>query len=187
MKSEILNGAQKLFQQYGLKKTTMDEIATACGRAKSTLYYYFDSKEDVFDAVLHLEIINLRKLVKSKVDTCKSMAEKVQTYILEFHKEVINKANLYSILKKEDYEVVATRIRFIKVMEFEKSYILRILEDGYDSGEFQQMERNDLPWVSEMFLAGFLGVVQYSLEKDGFFDEAKIQKTINLITGRVLC
>jgi len=36
VKNEILFQAQKLFQQYGLKKTTMDDIALACGKAKST-------------------------------------------------------------------------------------------------------------------------------------------------------
>ena len=39
VREEILVQAQILFQQYGLKKTTMDEIAAACGKAKSTLYH----------------------------------------------------------------------------------------------------------------------------------------------------
>ncbi len=36
VKGEIVTKAQKLFQQFGLKKTTMDEIAEASGKAKST-------------------------------------------------------------------------------------------------------------------------------------------------------
>ena len=42
IKDEILEEAQKLFRQFGLKKTTMDEIATACGKAKSMLQIVFD-------------------------------------------------------------------------------------------------------------------------------------------------
>ena len=91
IKNEILLQAQKLFQQYGLKKTTMDEIAIACGKAKSTLYHYFISKNEVFDAVVEMEVLNLRQHVKDKVEEHKKMLDKIKTYALEFHKEAINK------------------------------------------------------------------------------------------------
>ncbi|PZR32764.1 MAG: hypothetical protein DI538_19000 [Azospira oryzae] len=45
---DIINSAKKLMQQYGLKKTTMDDIAKAAVKSKSTLYYYFKDKEDIF-------------------------------------------------------------------------------------------------------------------------------------------
>jgi AcrR family transcriptional regulator len=44
---DIINSAKKLMQQYGLKKTTMDDIAKAAVKSKSTLYYYFKDKEDI--------------------------------------------------------------------------------------------------------------------------------------------
>ncbi|OYW78704.1 MAG: TetR family transcriptional regulator, partial [Sphingobacteriia bacterium 32-37-4] len=40
-KEDIIREAQKLFQAYGLKKTTMEDIAKALGKGKSTLYYYY--------------------------------------------------------------------------------------------------------------------------------------------------
>ena len=46
---EVLNGAKQLMQQYGLKKTTMEDIAKSVGKSKSTLYYYFKDKEEIFD------------------------------------------------------------------------------------------------------------------------------------------
>jgi len=56
IREEILEEAQKLFRQFGLKKTTMEDIAKAMGKGKSTLYYYFCSKEDIFDAVILKEM-----------------------------------------------------------------------------------------------------------------------------------
>ena len=35
--SEIIESAKKLFQQYGLRKTTMEDIAKSTGKGKSTL------------------------------------------------------------------------------------------------------------------------------------------------------
>ena len=66
VKEEIIIEAQKLFQQYGLRKATMGEIAKACEKTNSTLYHYYKNKEEVFDAVLQKEIINLRKEVSKK-------------------------------------------------------------------------------------------------------------------------
>ena len=45
---EILDTARALFRQSGFKKTTMGDIARSLGKAKSSLYYYYPSKEDIF-------------------------------------------------------------------------------------------------------------------------------------------
>ncbi|WP_461492021.1 TetR/AcrR family transcriptional regulator, partial [Pontibacter sp. HJ8] len=47
IKTEILNEAQKLFRHFGWTKTTMEDIAKATGKGKSTLYYYYKSKDDI--------------------------------------------------------------------------------------------------------------------------------------------
>ncbi|HIE30743.1 TPA: TetR/AcrR family transcriptional regulator, partial [Candidatus Poribacteria bacterium] len=54
-KEFIIEASRELFARFGLKKTTMDEIAKKCGMSKATLYYYFKSKEDIFRAVIDKE------------------------------------------------------------------------------------------------------------------------------------
>jgi len=185
IKDEILVQAQLLFQQYGLKKTTMDEIAAACGKAKSTLYHYFKSKEEVFDEVIQMEMFNLRRHVKNKVEEHEGMIAKLNTYILEFHKEAINKVNIYRVLKQESSSKEVARMHFLKMMEFEQAYIVCILEDGFDSGEFKETAKEDIPWLAEMLLASFYGLVQYGIEKDGFYDEEKMSRIVHLVTPRI--
>ena len=55
MVREILSTAKNLFAQHGLKKTTMEDIANAMGKGKSTLYYYFPGKIEIFEAVVDEE------------------------------------------------------------------------------------------------------------------------------------
>ena len=50
-KQQIIEAAGVIFERYGFKKTTMDDIAYAAGKGKSSLYYYFKNKEQVFEAV----------------------------------------------------------------------------------------------------------------------------------------
>ena len=56
---DILDTARALFKKSGFKKTTMGDIARSLGKAKSSLYYYYPGKEDIFEAVLHAEMAEL--------------------------------------------------------------------------------------------------------------------------------
>lgn len=49
---EILAAARRLMEQEGLDSLTMEEIAQAAGVAKGTLYLYFQSKDELIQALL---------------------------------------------------------------------------------------------------------------------------------------
>lgn len=51
-KKLILEGALKVFKDLGLERATMDEIARVAGFGKATLYYYYKSKEEIFNTIL---------------------------------------------------------------------------------------------------------------------------------------
>ena len=51
-RSAILDAAIDLFISQGFETTPMDAIADAAGVAKGTLYYHFDSKEGIVDAIV---------------------------------------------------------------------------------------------------------------------------------------
>ena len=51
-KKLILNSALRVFKTKGLERSTMDEIAQEADFGKATLYYYFKSKEEIFNTIL---------------------------------------------------------------------------------------------------------------------------------------
>jgi AcrR family transcriptional regulator len=55
IKYKIVGIASTVFSRFGFKKATMDDIARAAGMGKSSIYYYFKSKEDIFEAVVKKE------------------------------------------------------------------------------------------------------------------------------------
>jgi len=63
----ILKGALAVFQDVGIDKTTMDEIASVSGFGKATLYYYFSSKDEVFIYVMEYGWKQLWEGIESKV------------------------------------------------------------------------------------------------------------------------
>jgi AcrR family transcriptional regulator len=50
-RDDILAAAETLFLRYGVRRTSMDDIATEAGIAKGTVYLSFRSKEELFVAL----------------------------------------------------------------------------------------------------------------------------------------
>jgi len=54
-REQILDGALRVFLQYGYSGTSMDRVTAECGVSKRTIYSHFDDKERLFQAlVVHL-------------------------------------------------------------------------------------------------------------------------------------
>jgi AcrR family transcriptional regulator len=51
-RAEIIQAARGLFQTKGYEKVTMQEVMERLGIAKGTIYHYFQSKEEVLEAVV---------------------------------------------------------------------------------------------------------------------------------------
>ena len=52
---QIIDGARSVFLAQGFDAASMGEIARAAGVSKGTLYVYFKSKEDLFEAIVRQE------------------------------------------------------------------------------------------------------------------------------------
>lgn len=48
VKMQIIEASKTVFRDHGYKKATMDHIAKASEKGRSTLYYYFKNKNEVF-------------------------------------------------------------------------------------------------------------------------------------------
>lgn len=51
-KQEIILAARGLFVKRGYDQTSVDEVLKIVGIAKGTFYYYFESKEELLDAII---------------------------------------------------------------------------------------------------------------------------------------
>ncbi|MBU3724053.1 MAG: TetR/AcrR family transcriptional regulator [Burkholderiaceae bacterium] len=64
---ELINAALSLFAEFGYSQTRLDDVAAKAGISKGTVYLYFASKQDLFEAVIReraapwIEAISNRK------------------------------------------------------------------------------------------------------------------------------
>ncbi|GAT63754.1 TetR/AcrR family transcriptional regulator [Paludibacter jiangxiensis] len=138
LRKEIISTAQKLFQQYGLHKTTMEDIARAMGKGKSTLYYYYKSKEEIFDAVLRTEMNEVYHLSKEAVHQAESASDKLKAFFSLSFQIAKSKVNLYKIVTEE--MAIQDLSRTHHVVKELNAKSVAMVEDifiaGFVSGEF---------------------------------------------------
>ena len=97
----IIIAAQGLFSRFGLGKTTMEDIATASKKAKSTLYYYFKSKEEVFTSVIMLEIAGLKSAISKAVRNEDDPYYKLRKFVSTRLEYLSKKADQYTSIREE--------------------------------------------------------------------------------------
>jgi AcrR family transcriptional regulator len=134
----IIKTAAEFFAKYGLSKTTVDDIAKSIGMAKSSLYYYFKSKEEIFSAVLDKEMDQFKQRMHEALKSADDPREKIRTYVLVRMKCMRELLNMYSALR-DDY---LKHYEFIQKMretyDFQERELLKgILHEGYSKGIFK--------------------------------------------------
>jgi len=66
-RSRILDAAARMFNENGFAATSLRDIAAAADMKAGSLYYHFDSKEDIVAEVLDLGIRNVHEAVEAAV------------------------------------------------------------------------------------------------------------------------
>ena len=181
IKDEILKEAQKLFEQFGVKKTTMEDIAKAMGKGKSTLYYYYCSKEDIFDAVIQKEMGEVFHYVKQAVEKAETAEEKLTVFTLSKIKAVQKRANLYKIVKGEMQDTMRCMKHLHTEYDMQETNLVKdILLFGIKNGEFAKEIKKDLDLLPSVMVSSLRG-----LERDLFTDNkyAKLESRMESIMG----
>jgi AcrR family transcriptional regulator len=141
-RENILKIAQEIFSKYGYKKTTLDDIANAVRKGKSSLYYYFKSKEDLFQAVIMKEVDQLARELDRVINRNTEPVDKLRDYMLTKINTFRNLANFYHALEND-----VTAISFINDVKLryeqdEIRLIKRILIEGVRKNEFEIYDFN---------------------------------------------
>ncbi|HOW83966.1 MAG TPA: TetR/AcrR family transcriptional regulator [Spirochaetota bacterium] len=159
IREAILDAAGILFQKWGLNKTTMEDIAKAAGKGKSTIYYYYKSKEDIFMDFAARLIESLIRKAKDQVDNKKTAQEKLKVYLLTIFEELKNTSSLYEIVRGElvgNNQVINQIRTSLDTQEIEM--INDILSYGIKNNEFIHYSPKDVLTMSSIVVSAIRGL-----------------------------
>lgn len=137
IRTEIVGIARKVFSRNGYRKTTMEQIAKAAKMGKSSIYYYYKSKEEIFEAVVVREAQELKKRLEKVVNTDKEPMDRLKDYFMFRLSHLKTVSNFYAVLNEDfpDQLKFVQRIRK-KFDEEEYRMVYDILKKGIDDGDF---------------------------------------------------
>ena len=142
-RKKIIITAGQIFSRFGFRKTTMDEIARALKMGKSSIYYYYASKEDIFEAVVLYEANVLRNELTTAIKSVESPIGKMENYVFVRMKAFEKLANYYNAIFDKNLNHFEFIEKIREKYDREEIAILRlILYDGVRKNIFN-VENSD--------------------------------------------
>ena len=137
-RQQIIDKAQILFWNHGYERTTMKDIAKACGFEPANIYNYFVSKEEVlFTSILdsHLQILDT---IKSLDDDRVSPTERLRRAIGVHASIALGPRTPAGLIFEGGVKHLGPSYKkeIIKLRDEYEGILLNILEEGMRKGEF---------------------------------------------------
>jgi AcrR family transcriptional regulator len=156
---DIIDTARELFKKSGFKKTTMGDIARSMGKAKSSLYYYYPGKEDIFEAVIHAEMDELLDNIRQAIGRATTSKEKLIAYCRCRLEKLSQLCNLSDALKSEiaELECLVSGLK----RQFDTTHVelvKKILEEGVHNGEFKKINEDNIELIAYLMVSSFRGL-----------------------------
>jgi AcrR family transcriptional regulator len=163
-KEKILETARVIFTRFGIKKSTMDEIAKKIRMGKSTLYHYFKSKEDIFLAVVKRESDTLKKNLQEVLEKKDSPKDKFRNYVKTRMKYLKELSVYYATLTDAYFDIYsfAEEIRE-DFQNFELESLKSIFTEGVEKEVFD-LKNPEL--TAKMIIIAFKGFEYLLITKE---------------------
>ncbi len=176
----ILNSAEKLMcsMEEPNKDMTVDMIAKNAGIGKGSIYYYFQSKDEIIDAVIERSYSAAIKEYFASTENCETTYEKMRhLFVSMIKKEFLdNRHNLIVALHVQDdiilhYKMMMTAIKTVSPI------LMQILEDGVKNGSVHTEAPKE---SSEMIVA----MLTFLLNRSFFpSDDASMYRKLRMYAG----
>ncbi len=101
VREQLVQAARQVFVRYGYKKTALDDIARESRKGKSTIYYYFKSKDEIFKAVIDAEAEIRAKTIDDQISIIEDPQLKLKTYIYVRMLSLKKVGNYYEAIKND--------------------------------------------------------------------------------------
>lgn len=133
----LLSAATETFARFGYKKTSIDDIARRAGIGKGTVYLHFESKEELFGAVVRRLWTNAFAEVQAAVNQARTPQKKVQAFLEGRQRQHLNLATTVHISPEAVLELLAAAEPHRRDARAREAALLEeILRDGNAQGVF---------------------------------------------------
>lgn len=172
-RDRFIKVARSLFARKGVENTTMNDIAAASDKGRRTIYTYFKSKREIFNAVIESESDDLLQNLSSIVTKPISPEQKLREYVstrMETMRQIVSRngslrASFFRDVRKVDQARAVISRKEIKML-------MRILHEGVVLGVFDIPDIKEWAIIITNSIQGFdvpyirNNLTEYGIDKD---------------------
>ncbi len=139
MKERIQEKAAELYDRYGIRSVTMDEIASQLGISKKTIYLSFADKDELVDAVFNKRISQSR----TQCIADQQMAQNAihETFLaLDMMSEIMATMNQGILYDLEKYHPVVYK----KFLSHKQEFLYKVIVENLNKGIAEELYRSDI-------------------------------------------
>lgn len=156
---EIIEAAMRCLLRSGYHRTSMDDIVAESGLSKGTIYWHFKNKKDLFLALFDYVVDQMTVEFGDQFEQASSSGEKL--YLL---------LSSISLIAEENLNRVAIPLQFMIDLLHDQDFVnhyqnsitevaeqtQKIIEQGIEDGEFQEVDAFETAWTLMAFFDGLL-------------------------------
>ncbi|MDP3970609.1 MAG: TetR/AcrR family transcriptional regulator [bacterium] len=180
-RNEILKAAEDFFGNFGYLGTAVSQIAKAVNITKASLYYHFESKQDLFEEVLMKSFGQLKVMIDEIIDTPLKAGEKLEKITFAYLEHGSKQGSLIqsalSRFSKDEELVLVKTIKRLRqeIMKLVEPLIKVVLKQNNKS---RQLDAEIVTQLYFNMMDSFL--IRNSFKKEKYEQQA-VAKQINLL------
>ena len=160
-KDVILDATERLILENGANETSISDIAKEVGISKSSLYYYFESKEELIEAVTERYIDNTQRAIDVLVErfSARIKIEAIAKGITKHVREKKGTAKLHYLLIT--YGITQDEKVAVMIRERYRKWYKQIIDtlDGYKKTRYNEaLAQLILTFIDGYTLRNVLGI-----------------------------
>ena len=183
-RQKLIDIARQLFAKNGVANTTMNDIAVASGKGRRTLYTYFNSKEEVYSAVIESELERLSdkldEVAAMKMRPLDKVIELIYTHLIMIRETVVRNGNLRAEFFRNIWMVEKVRKKFD---DYEIDLFRKVYLEGKADGEFDIDDVNLVADITHYCIKGLEVPFIYGRIGHGLTEEASKPLVAKVVYG----
>ncbi len=185
IQEKILQAAQQLFQKHGFQKVTMDDVAKAVGKGRSSIYYYYKNKDEIFEAVMDVEIKDIIGELSKAVSEQPATEEKIRAFCLAKIKVAKKKKGFFNAMEAgmnaDEISLYSEKKKALskRLLKEEGNLLYQILTDGVKNKELPSTSSKDLEIAVFVLLCSIHGLKREMVNEK---NAGRLEAAVNMLT-----
>lgn len=189
IEQEILKAAIRLYQKFGPNGFTMDDLANAAGRSRTSIYYYYKNRDEIYQAVLDKIARDMANDMRIAVGKAEGLRDKVYSFChakvkVSMEWKEVFKAMTTAMNVEEQSKHDRVMFGWHKKLVYDEAMILHeILEGARKRKEMRAITPAEQDMLAFLISSGIRGVRREIYELN---DPHELEAALGMLTEMVV-